>query len=362
MNFLFVGGSNTLMQRGYVYQFEKLYKTFQNEEINIKNIAIGANSCVHGLELLKNENSLSGYDCIVVEYVVNDHKLAPSSTIDTWRQAYEGIIRFLIKNCSPEVRIISLILGRRDPKTFFRQKRLAKEIHGLSKKYSKYANVEVLDATKILWEISENRKDLYASMYKDGAHYSLPVAASLIGSLLLNHYVAGLQKGKIEFSSLESDQATNSFEHSVVIPARQFGAAHRLFKNSKLEVSALVIGAGNSVELDVPGSVVSFSFISTFDCLSVLVEEEGETPFFIDCRHKWVQADHSRFTLKNLPLAWKRWGSCVGRRKIRFTAIAEDVRANLTHKYVGQYAFAAPDPVPIDNAAFYLVSILSQNA
>jgi len=360
MNFLFVGGSNTLMQKGYVYQFEKLYETFLHKKITVKNIAIGANSCVHGLELLKSESDLSKYDCIVVEYVVNDYKLALSSTIHTWKRTYEAIIRFLIKNTRPGVRIINLILGRRDPRTFFRQEKLAKDIHKFADKYLKYGNVEVVDATKALMEISEYKQEIYASFYKDSAHYSLPTGSSLVASLLLNQYVAGLRKRKLEFPPLV-DNKKEGLENSVVINAAEFGNAHKTFKNSKLEVSALAISPGASIELEIPGSVIGFTYISTFDCLSVLVEEEGESPFFIDCRNKWVQEDHSRFMLKNLPLAWKNWDGAETHRKIRFTAISEDRRSNLTAKHVGQFAFLAPDPTPVEGAAFYLVSLLAKN-
>lgn len=359
MKFLFVGGSNTLMLKGYVHHFKYLYEKFIGNDLNIRNIAVGANSSVHGVELLKNESELSSYDCIFVEYVINDYKLAEDQAIQTWRQAYEGLLRYLIKNSSPHTRIINIVLGRRDSKTFPRLKKLGEEIEAYVKKYSPHANIEVLDVTTTLMQMSENKPDVYASLYQDDAHYSVPLGASLVGSLLLNHYTTTKPDSTPRLSGElpESD----SFENSVVIDAAEFSKARKNFQNSRVSLVAAALKPGESIELEIPGSLIAFSYVSTYDCLSVVVSEEGEEPFLIDCRHEWPKKDKSLFMLKNLPLDWKSWPDTAEKRKLRFTAIAEvNRRASGAKKYIQQHNISAPDPTPIEGACFYLTTLLAK--
>ncbi|CAM4334692.1 hypothetical protein BOTU111921_24155 [Bordetella tumbae] len=357
MKFLFVGGSNTLMREGYVRHFKFFLEQFCHEEIEIRNIAIGANSCVHGLELIKAEQNLSDYDCVVIEYVINDYQLAKSETIHTWRQAYDGLIRHLIKNCAPHTRIINLVLGRRSLSTFAWQNRLTREINALVKKYSSYASIEIINITRLLMAICDKKRDVYENLYKDYVHYKPPVVASLVGSLLSNHYISGLVNPKsIDYSPLPENYQDN-FENSVVVDASRYSIRKREFKNSHVDLTAASLSLGETVEIELSGTLVAFTYVSTFDSLSVLVEEEGEAPFVIDCQHKWVKGDENRFMSKNFPLSWKNWSN-KGGRKVRFTAITGLDRDSLMARYVNQYNIHGPSTQPLSEACFYLAGLL----
>jgi|GEM_PF-5663357 len=357
MNFLFVGGSNTLIKNGYVEKFQTLYKEHTKKEISVTNIAIGANSSIHGIELLKKRQDLNQYDCIVVEYVVNDYAISTETTIHTWRQAYEGLLRFLIKNCNPQARIINLVLGRRDKHTLQRQRILTEEISGFVEKYKFHFQIEILDITKMLLQNFDVSKGLYASLYQDDAHYSTPFGSTLIGSLLLNHVLSEVENIKIGTPILPENKST--FEQSVVLDAADFSESIRVFENSRLHIKAMTINGQSSFELEIPGSLIAFSYISTFDCLSLVVSEEGEEPFLIDCRHSWPKSDHSRFMLKNFSLDWKSWEDEPKPRKLKFTAITEQNRKKTgVKKYIRQHNISAPEEPSIPDAMFYLSTLL----
>jgi len=138
MNILIVGGSNSVMKHGYSDQLADLLDrpdmiTLTGSKAQITNLSVGANSAMRGLETLKGAD-LDGIDLLILEYFINDLPVFSRDGAEFWLACYEGMIRYAL-SMNPRLRIMPLMLGRRDKQFYAIQNGMRDGMTGLAEKY-----------------------------------------------------------------------------------------------------------------------------------------------------------------------------------------------------------------------------------
>lgn len=124
MKLLVIGGSNSLMKRGYVEELDRLVQAENVHGITqIDNVSVGANGCIRGLESAK-LSKIKNYDVVVIEYFINDFQIISRDGVGFWLSSYEGLIRYILSE-NPAIIIAPLLLGRRDEIFLLSKKRCA---------------------------------------------------------------------------------------------------------------------------------------------------------------------------------------------------------------------------------------------
>ena len=91
-----IGGSNTVMQPGYLAQLTTMTAQRGVPLDIVADLAIGGTTSAYGLYALKMSDALEKSDLLLIEYVINDAFIYGDERrqFRHWARLYEGIIRY----------------------------------------------------------------------------------------------------------------------------------------------------------------------------------------------------------------------------------------------------------------------------
>jgi hypothetical protein len=317
VNVLFLGGSNTLLSRGYVDSVRQIAAQVYGQELRIENRAVGGNSSIHGIEILAGVPALTDFDVIFIEYAVND--IFSNHTMQAWDAGYEGLLRAILQ-AHPSARIVNLLLSPRKPRSEERKEAIFSRTWELSRHYG----VECVDVDAYLRVELQLSSEEFAALYSDNAHYKRPIVSALIGNFICNHVF-----GRAAVPALFPVPAVHevNFQDAAVVDFTaidQYGTVRRDFRNSKFSCVSREVQPGFEYEVELPGSVISLSFIAAPESGTLMVAEENEPPFLMETLHTEVKSERFAFLIRCFLLGWKDWSKPkhTRPRRVRFSLAA----------------------------------------
>src|SRR5262245_58615557 len=192
VNVLFVGGSNTVLKRGYIDETVNARSAYFDLG-QVDNLAIGGTTLGMGLWTVMTLPPAPQYDLIFIEYCINDYGLAKRpEKLTNWRWAYNGLInRF--REHSPRARIHPLMFGRKSKRFCPIQQALFREVLEVSTQHRVYP----IDVDSYLHGLLPDEKD-NAELYDNESHYARPVVTSLIGNYVARIALSTDQRLQLE--------------------------------------------------------------------------------------------------------------------------------------------------------------------
>jgi hypothetical protein len=257
LNVLAIGGSNTLMLKGYIATLRSVLKA-EGVSANIRNIALGANSCLMGLISLSTTADIEVPDVVIIEYAVNDYALITVGYAELWLAGYEGLVRQVSRRW-PEAQIYCVILGRAD------SEELPWQIisDGTKKISDHYPNAFLIDYPAWLRDFNQNAT--VDDIYEDPMHYG-ESSRSAVGLLLAGAIFASPPS---TIQTLPEPLTSDVFDPvSVISFADLFPDNRHDSTNSVVAVESARVVLGDSISVDLPGRLIAISFVSRADSCS----------------------------------------------------------------------------------------------
>lgn len=179
---LIIGGSNTVMQPGYL---PSLLATMARRGIEldiVADLAVGGTTSAFGLYQLKiREQQLAECDLLLIEYALNDAFVYGDERrpFRHWARFYEGIIRFA-RERNPNLRIATLVFGARNGSFQSAIPAIDAGIAYLSQWYGTIC----VDVSRLLRQRFGREVVGHQSFYSDQGHYARPVATTIVANLI----------------------------------------------------------------------------------------------------------------------------------------------------------------------------------
>jgi hypothetical protein len=281
---LALGGSNTFMLKGYMASLRDALKIPPE---NIRNLALGANSCLMGLISLASETEIENPDVVVIEYAVNDYALLVAGQASVWVAAYEGLVRQVSRRF-PEALICCVILGRSDSQPG----RWNVITEGTTRIAANYANTVVVDCPRTL---SKYFTEIDGDTFSDPLHYG-ERARTAAGLLVADAIKAAPQPTARPLPAPIDSDALDPV--AVVDFSRLRPEGRQTFENSVVSTDCLRLEIGSSISVELPGPLIAISFISRKDGGSFLMRWNDKSAL-VHTLHDQVESGNFPF----LPLS-----------------------------------------------------------
>lgn len=179
---LIIGGSNTVMQPGYL---PSLLATMARRGVEldvVADLAVGGTTSAFGLYQLKiREQELAECDLLLIEYALNDFFVYGDERrpFRHWARFYEGIIRFA-RERNPNLRIATLIFGQRNGSFLTSVPSIDAGIAYISQCYGTIC----VDISRLLMQKLGREVVGHPTFYSDQGHYARPVATTMVANMI----------------------------------------------------------------------------------------------------------------------------------------------------------------------------------
>lgn len=175
-----IGGSNTVMDPGYLGQ---LLVATERQGLRldiIENMAVGGTTSAYGLFRLKTSDALERSDLLIIEYALNDAFIYGDERrqFRHWARIYEGILRYALTR-NPRLKICTLIFGARNGSWLGSVPSLDAGIHYLSDWYG----TARIDISRLLMRRFGRQVVTDPAFYSDQGHYNRPIATAMVADL-----------------------------------------------------------------------------------------------------------------------------------------------------------------------------------
>lgn len=179
---LIIGGSNTVMQPGYLPTLLASMARRGVELDVVADLAVGGTTSAFGLYQLKiREQELAECDLLLIEYALNDAFVYGDERrpFRHWARFYEGIIRFA-RERNPRLRIATLVFGSRNGSFLTSVPAIDAGITYISQWYGTIC----VDVSRLLMQRLGREVVGHPSFYSDQGHYARPVATTMVANLI----------------------------------------------------------------------------------------------------------------------------------------------------------------------------------
>lgn len=318
-NILFLGGSNTVMRNGYVDALIASLEDRLGPVSRITNLAAGGNSTVHGLMLAMQQPDLADYDIVVIEYGVNDVKLAKPDGIDAWKGATEGLVRRLLA-ARPDMHVVFALFGRRDMQKRY-MFRPAESTVELAAHYAPTQRVTLVDIDHLFRDVLFRDEAEFAGLYVDRSHYRRPAIARLVGALIASGILGAPTRAA---APLPGPLYPWHFAGAELVDLVGDPETARVFANSRYTVPTRPIGLGETLTIKLPGAIAGIEFVAIPTAATLVLREEGEAPVALHTRHSRTGEANYPFLLRCRALENRPWASGRrGPRKVVLEVVAD---------------------------------------
>ena len=307
INLMTIGGSNSVINGGYLDHFIKAINSF-NIVINLNhNLAVGNTTSGFGLyQLKKHSEFLINTNVLIIEYALNDEFIYSLHPWDTrhWSRLYEGIMRYA-KEINPNILIFSIILSTRNGDYTHKVPPIAACINYLSKWY----DCECIDInmllTKQLGADTVRSENFY--MPKDSAHYNNPDTTSLIGKASAEYLIKKLNKNKsANFNNqtpVDPENYANCNKFLLTESVDETLVKHEvlLYENSKFRASAIDISNFELLIKIENGKLLGIEYVCERETAPIYLQY-NEKKFRVGTMKMGVQNETYEFLTSWLPL------------------------------------------------------------
>ncbi len=179
---LIIGGSNTVMQPGYLSALLSVMARRGVALDIVADLAVGGTTSAFGLYQLKlHEQELADCDLLLIEYALNDAFVYGDERrpFRHWARFYEGIIRFA-RERNPKLRIAPLVFGARNGSFLTSVPAIDAGIGYISRWYG----TSCIDVSQLLMQRLGREVVGHPSFYSDQGHYARPVATTVVANLI----------------------------------------------------------------------------------------------------------------------------------------------------------------------------------
>jgi hypothetical protein len=284
---LAIGGSNTRMKAGYIRSLRSGLERGGIELGSLRNISLGANSCLMGLISLETESDIEKPDIVTIEYAVNDYALVASDMSDLWHAAYEGLVR-QVRRRWPEALICCIILGREE----YRKDLWEIITSGTRRIAEHYPNVIFVDCPTSLHPNLDGEE--HHALFADPMHYC-PAMQDAAGQLAAD-MILSAPKGAV--APMPHSLHPESLDPISVVDFSAMDGVTETFQNSAVMAKALKLEAGKTLSVSLPGRLVAISFVSRKDGGSFIIQN-GNQAALIHTLHRDIRDEKFAF----LPLS-----------------------------------------------------------
>jgi len=184
-----VGGSNTVMEPGYMSQMLAAAARQGLHLDIVANLAVGGTTSSYGLFRLKSSDALDNSDLLIIEYALNDAFIYGDERrqFRHWARIYEGILRYALMR-NPKLRICTLVFGARNGSWLGSVPSIDAGIRYLSDWYGTI----MVDVSRDLMRRFGREVVSDPGFYVDQGHYARPVATAMVADLAAAGLIAGL--------------------------------------------------------------------------------------------------------------------------------------------------------------------------
>lgn len=182
LNVSFVGGSNSVMRRGYAKYLSNYLGKLTSQNTSIKYYSLGGVPNIFGVIQEERYNIAQQSDIIFFEYCVNDrHAIETNNySLELVGKSLEGFIQKCQKS-NPYCLIVLLIFGV-NKEEYYQNKCAISELY---QSIGKYYRLPTIDLTKLLTE--QKGINFIKSLYgeKDEAHYTRPDGVKIVAQTIV---------------------------------------------------------------------------------------------------------------------------------------------------------------------------------
>ena len=181
-----VGGSNSVMRRGYVKYLNSYIEQAASRTTKLEYYSLGGVPNIHGVIQQDRYDIAANSDIIFFEYCVNDRHAVEIEqySLELVGKSLEGFIR-KVQQSNPKCIIVLLIFGI-NLDNFYDKHCFLSEIY---ESIGDYYNLPVINITKILSE--DYGLDFVKSLYseKDHAHYTRPDGVQIVAKVIIEELI-----------------------------------------------------------------------------------------------------------------------------------------------------------------------------
>lgn len=196
-----VGGSNSVIRKGYAKYLERDLGEINNQTTSLKYFSLGGVPNIFGLVQQDRFDIAGQSDVIFYEYCVNDRHIVELEqySLELAGKSLEGFIRKCQKS-NPNCLIVILIFGVNQDNYYQNSCALSELYESIGKYYS----LPVVNVTTLLKE--KSGLDFVKSLYsdKDDAHYTRPHGVKVVSQLIIEQLK---QKNVINSGKLVQDSS-----------------------------------------------------------------------------------------------------------------------------------------------------------
>lgn len=311
-----VGGSNSVMRRGYAKYIGNYLEKTTLRPADLKYYSLGGVPSIHGVIQQERYNIADNSDIIFFEYCVNDRHAIESEqySLELAGKSLEGFIK-KVQRSNPKCIIIILIFGI-NLDTFYNNRCFLSELY---QTVGSYYDVPVIDITKLLGKEGLNSvKSLYHD--RDHAHYTRPEGVQIVAEVIVEE----LQKYRmIEILKNRGKQRKpkniqpiypDNFENLSFI--ENFGEADyflappkvSVYRNTVFKERNLTIERGNALRFRLKGKLLAIYIKS--DCNDGFVAIEFNSQKLVTSSYSsWVNRIKPQNVLNLIALPLRRFSA-----------------------------------------------------
>lgn len=210
LNISIVGGSNSVMRRGYCKYLNSYITQASSCQTTLKYYSLGGVPNIFGTIQQERYDIAANSDIIFFEYCVNDrHAIEVDHfSLDAAGKSLEGFIR-KVQQSNPNCLIVILIFGI-NLEDFYQNHCHLSELY---ESIGKYYNLPVINITELLKQSFD--LDYVKSLYneKDHAHYTRPEGVQIVSQTIVEE----LSK-TIKLKSFTKEQKFKKNKHNLIEP------------------------------------------------------------------------------------------------------------------------------------------------
>lgn len=240
---LIIGGSNTVMQPGYLPSL-LLTMARRGVELDIvADLAVGGTTSAFGLYQLKvHEQQLAECDLLLIEYALNDAFVYGDERrpFRHWARFYEGIIRFA-RERNPDLKIATLVFGARNGSFLTAVPSIDAGITYISQWYGTIC----IDISRLLMQRFGREVVGHPSFYSDQGHYARPVATTIVANLIaeeLEPALAAAHRPAALPPAIDPEHFAGARALDGVWLAKRLGRPVVEYSNRRFSVAAIDLG------------------------------------------------------------------------------------------------------------------------
>ena len=183
LNISIVGGSNSVMRRGYAKYLDNYLEEAVGQKTSLKYYSLGGVPNIYGAIQQERHDLAAESDLIFFEYCVNDrHAIEEDQySLELTGKALEGFIR-KVKKSNSNCQIVILIFGINLDNYYDNPCYLSDLYESVAEQY----NLPVINITKLFIEAKD--LDYVKSLYneKDHAHYTRPEGVQIVSQAIVD--------------------------------------------------------------------------------------------------------------------------------------------------------------------------------